>query len=152
MVGSLIIAPMLNFMGTGITTTSLFRDKSQELYAADAGIEDARWQVKYDKVKTFGSPQFASSYSPYNFTDNWSYNLAPVNGKAVNVTIGNVWTPTPENQYDKNQAAAIINANKLVVTGSSNVGTSTYSVGHELAGYSARNMVAARFHLCERQQ
>jgi Tfp pilus assembly protein PilX len=143
LVGSLIIAPMLNFMGTGITTTSLYRDKSQELYAADAGIEDARWQVKYDKVKTFGSPQFASSYSPYNFTDNWSYNLAPVNGKAVNVTIGNVWTPTPENQYDKNQAAAIINANKLVVTGSSNVGTSTYSIKltfNPAAGESATNL------------
>jgi hypothetical protein len=129
LVGALIIAPLLAFMGTGLKAGHLHEVKMDELYAADAGIEDAQWQIKSDNIKTFAPPLFPVAYSPYNYTDNWTYRLSEqVNGKTVDVTINNVWTPTPENQYDESQAQNIINANKLVVTGSSDVATSTYSV------------------------
>ena len=93
--GSLLIAPLLNYMGTGIKTTTVFQTKSEELYAADAGIEDARWQVKYDGVKSFRTPDFAQDYSPYDFSSDWSYNLAqPVNEiQPVAVSISNEWVP-----------------------------------------------------------
>ena len=41
----LMIAPLLNFMGTGLNAASLHRDKTNQLYAADAGIQDGVWRI-----------------------------------------------------------------------------------------------------------
>ena len=45
LVGSLIIAPLLAFMSTGLKTGMVYERKTEELYAADAGVEYALWQV-----------------------------------------------------------------------------------------------------------
>jgi len=53
-VGSLVIAPVLNFMGTGLKTGQAYERRMDELYAADAGVEYALWQIytKNDNLPT----------------------------------------------------------------------------------------------------
>jgi len=51
-VGGLMIAPMLNFMGTGLNAAVVAEDKTDELYACDAGVQDAIWQA--NNVGEFG--------------------------------------------------------------------------------------------------
>jgi len=69
LVGSLIIAPLLAFMSTGLKTGMVYERKTEELYAADAGIEDAIWKLMNNEVP---------ETMPYSLT---------VNGKNVAVTI-----------------------------------------------------------------
>ena len=46
-IGSLMIAPMLSFMGTGLNAGVVAEDKMDELYACDAGVQDAIWQINH---------------------------------------------------------------------------------------------------------
>ena len=43
--GSAMLAPLLGFIGTGLKTGQAFEEQTDLLYAADAGIEDAIWQI-----------------------------------------------------------------------------------------------------------
>ena len=45
-VGTLIIGPLLAYMGTGLKAGQMHEEKTQGYYAADAGIEDAIWELK----------------------------------------------------------------------------------------------------------
>jgi cytoskeletal protein CcmA (bactofilin family) len=74
-VGGLIIAPLLDYMGTGLVSGEVYERKTDELYAADAGVEDAVWKIQ----------QGDAPVCPGNPT--WSYNISDVNGKSVAVTI-----------------------------------------------------------------
>jgi len=76
LLGGLIIAPLLGFMSTGLITGQVFEKKMGGLYAADAGVEDALWQL-------INNPP--ASY-PY------SYSLPDVNGMSVSVLIEEVTT------------------------------------------------------------
>ncbi len=89
--GSLTLVPTLTHIGTALKTGEIYEEKTNEIYAADAGIEDAIWQIKYDGLESiFESPNYN-----YIFSSNASYILDdPVNGFSTNVTISNVWTPT----------------------------------------------------------
>jgi hypothetical protein len=118
-VGALIITPLLANIGTGVQAGELHEEKAIELYAADAGIEDALWQIDNENL----SDLFAlhtPSYDEYDFvTDDWTYLLPEqVNGRSVNVTIKNMWIPegflaTP----DKDEARDIIETGKLLMSG-----------------------------------
>jgi hypothetical protein len=133
LVAGLIVAPLLQFMGTGIKASITHENKMDELYAADAGIEDAKWQVKSGNIET-DNVTFPN-YGVYKFgpSDIWPYSLSqPVNGiTPVNVTIQNVWIPRdipniPPSFPDETTALNIIESQKLVVTGTT-VGTSIHS-------------------------
>jgi len=45
-VGGLIIAPLLGLMSTGLLAGQVYEKKMDELYAADAGVEDAIWKIQ----------------------------------------------------------------------------------------------------------
>jgi len=45
LVGGLIIAPLLGFMGTGLIAGQVHEKRMDELYAADAGVEYAIWKI-----------------------------------------------------------------------------------------------------------
>ena len=45
LLGGLIIAPLLAFMSTGLIAGQAYEERMSELYAADAGIEDAIWKI-----------------------------------------------------------------------------------------------------------
>jgi hypothetical protein len=72
-VGGLILTPLLGLMSTGLVSGQVYEKKTDELYAADAGVEDAIWRIQTNNI---------------TFVDNCSY-LEPlaVNDKSVNVTV-----------------------------------------------------------------
>jgi hypothetical protein len=82
-VGALIIAPLLDYMGTGLISGEVYDKKTDELYAADAGAEDAVWKIQN---------QVDEVYYLYCGGGNHtlSYNITDVNGKSVAVTIAYV--------------------------------------------------------------
>jgi hypothetical protein len=121
-----IIPPLLTYMSTGIKTGQVFQKKTDELYAADAGVGDGIWQVKYDNINTFTNPV---NYSPYDYTDNWSYSLSQqVNAITTNVTISNVWIPSNIAAPSQSQATTIVQAGKLIITDSASGSTSKINI------------------------
>ena len=72
--GSLSIAPLLDFVSTGLNSGETVEMKVKGLYAAGAGVEDALWKLKNDKPSDF----------PY------SYELTDINGMSVSVVIDEV--------------------------------------------------------------
>jgi hypothetical protein len=117
LVSSIVVVPLLQFMGTGIKASNTHENKMNELYAADAGIEDAKWQIKSGNIETDNTT--FPSYSAYNFTTTWPYTLSqPVNGiTPVSVNITNVWIPKDITPSSESEARNIIQDQKLVVTG-----------------------------------
>ena len=45
MLGVVILTPLLVFMSTGVKAGQVYESKLQEFYAADAGVEDAIWEI-----------------------------------------------------------------------------------------------------------
>ncbi|HUX48518.1 MAG TPA: hypothetical protein VMV76_05020 [Dehalococcoidia bacterium] len=43
----LIVAPLLSHMGTGLVTGEVYETRTAELYAADAGVDDALWKIQH---------------------------------------------------------------------------------------------------------
>ncbi len=115
LVGSLIITPLLSYMSTGLKTGQVYEKKTDELYAADAGIEDALWRIQYD---------YLGNYDVYDYTTSWPYDLREkINGKDVNVTIENAWIPKELLAPDAHDARLLIEGTeeeppKLVITSS----------------------------------
>jgi len=78
LIGGLIAAPLLAYMGTGLIAGGVYEKKTAELYAADAGVEDAVWNIQHDTDKVNGLTQ---CYQSTNYT------IPNVNDKSVDVTI-----------------------------------------------------------------
>jgi hypothetical protein len=77
LIGGLISAPLLSYMGTGLNTGQIYEKRTDELYSADAGVEDAVWKI-----------QNQDGYLPCNPTGPpRNYTITDVNGKTVEVTI-----------------------------------------------------------------
>jgi hypothetical protein len=121
LLGSLMLVPALDHLNTALKTGMRYEDKTEALYAADAGIEDGIWQIKYNGLK----PKFGGEENyNYDFTTNASYLLEdPVNGLTTNVTINNIWIPSnitlDELGLSASEAQSIIESDKLIVSGTS---------------------------------
>jgi len=102
LLGGLIIAPLMSYMGTGLKVgKEVFEKRMMELYAADAGVEDGLWYLQdIERLKSLiqqVDPGYVppggdwSVWTPADYT-NWSlpsYNLGDdINGKDVEVTVG----------------------------------------------------------------
>ncbi len=123
LLGSLLITPLLQFMGTGLKAGLTHENKMAEFYAADAGINDGFWQVKNEALLTKFAG-YTPSYDPFDFvTDNWTYTLGEaVNDFGVDVSVGNVWIPFGLPAPEANEARDIIEGTggdppKFVVAG-----------------------------------
>jgi hypothetical protein len=93
LLAGLIIPPLLNFMTTGVKTGEVFEAKTDEMLAADAGISDGMYQVKYDYLAAM-FPGPTNPYYPYDFNTTWNYSLPQnVNDNPVSVTVQNIWIP-----------------------------------------------------------
>jgi hypothetical protein len=120
--GSLTLVPVLSHVSTSLSTGKIYEEKTKEMYAADAGIEDAIWQIKYDRLGVlFGD---TDNYA-YIFDSGCAYELDdPMNDFTTEVTIENVWLPTVANPYaDPADARDVIECditdnetNRLIVT------------------------------------
>lgn len=126
MIGSLSLSPLLSYISTALKTDRTYQSKTAELYAADSGIDDAIWQIKYDNLNTlFFEPPV---YDIYDFDSVWSYSLSePINDMTADVTIQNVWIPKDVTPLSPAEGRAMIESNKLMVTGTT-TGETTYKI------------------------
>ncbi len=115
MVGGLTLPPVLSHISTAFKAGQVYKSKTDELYAADSGIEDAIWQIKYDRLNAlFNEP----SYDAYDYSTVWTYSLSePINGLIADVTIQNVWLPMDVAPPAPALGRDIIESNKLIVAG-----------------------------------
>ncbi len=80
LLGGLIIAPLLDHMGTGLKIEKeVYEKRMSLLYAADSGVEDALWKIQ---GKVTGLP--AVGQAP------WQYGIGTVNGNTTTVTIARI--------------------------------------------------------------
>jgi hypothetical protein len=102
LVGGLLVSSLLSYMGTGLLTGRTYERKSAELYAADAGVEDAVWKIQQgDAPLCPGNPTL-------------SYNISDVNGKSVGVTITLVNNETDGVNYKVTSIATDGNGNTTI--------------------------------------
>jgi len=80
LIGGLISAPLLSHMGSGLLAGEVYEARTAELYAVDAGIEDAVWKIQNSDGYLPCSP--GSPARNYTITD--------INGKDVDITITSV--------------------------------------------------------------
>jgi hypothetical protein len=125
LLGSLTLPPMLSFLGDALKSGKMYQSKSDELYAADSGIEDAIWQVQYDRLDAlFDNPP----YDKYDYSTIWAYDLTePINHLTTNVTVQNIWIPRNVTPPEPSESRAIIESNKLMVAGTV-PGDTTYEI------------------------
>jgi hypothetical protein len=126
LLGSLTITPVLSHIGTAVKTSRVYEDKAGEFYAADAGVEDAIWQIKYDRLAVIlDNP----AYDVYDFDTVWTYDLdEPVNNLTANVSVQNVWIPKNVEPLDPVVARDIIESNKLMVAGTAPPSETYYQI------------------------
>jgi hypothetical protein len=79
LLGGLIVAPVLSYMRTGLASGGVYERKAAELYAADAGVEDAIWKIQHPDEAGYLP---CSAGSPPR-----TYDISDVNGKSVDITI-----------------------------------------------------------------
>jgi Flp pilus assembly pilin Flp len=88
LVSGLIAAPLLSHMGTGLVTGEVYEGRTAELYAADAGVDDASWKILH--AREAGLPGCGNSW---NYTYPGPEDPAfEVNGRNVEVTIQHLGT------------------------------------------------------------
>jgi len=76
LIGGLISAALLGHMGSGILAGEVHERRTAEIYAADAGVEDAIWKIQNGETPVCpGSPE------------EWSYPISDINGRNVTVYI-----------------------------------------------------------------
>jgi hypothetical protein len=68
LVGGLAVSSLLSYMGTGLFVGQVYEGRVAELYAADAGVEDAVWKIQNQDGYLPCSP--SSSPRTYNITIN----------------------------------------------------------------------------------
>ena len=93
-VGGIILTPLLYYVSSGLNAEEIYASKTKDYHAADSGVEDALWQIKYDHLdEKFISP----AYDKYNydiFGASYAYpESLDVNDRDVNVIISNLWIP-----------------------------------------------------------
>jgi hypothetical protein len=99
LVGGLIVSSLLAYMGTGLLTGRVYEKRTAELYAADAGVEDAVWKVQHkdDADANVGYVPCTPGSDPriYNITaNNQSVKNVVVNITCVANTTGYLWKIT----------------------------------------------------------
>jgi hypothetical protein len=73
-VGGLILAPLLGLMSTGLLAGQVYEKKTDELYAADAGVEDAIWRIQTNNL----------TFDANNCSEPWQIT---VNDRSVEVVV-----------------------------------------------------------------
>ena len=125
LLGSLILPPLLSYMQTSLKSVQIYEAKTDELYAADSGIEDVLWQINNDCLESLLTEP---PYDPYNFDTTWSYNLSEqINKEDTTVSVENIWIPRDVPFMSEAEGRDIIESGKLVVTGNA-PDDSTYQI------------------------
>jgi len=80
LVAGLVVASLLSFMGTGLRLNPVYEGRVAELYAADAGVEDAMWKIQRGNVTACAAdptqPPYTISVNDRNVTVYIEYDLS----------------------------------------------------------------------------
>jgi len=118
-VGGLMLAPLLGLMSTGLAAGQVYENSTDGLYAADAGVEDALWNIQQGVAELPG-PACGGGDPNY-----WSYPMTDdVNGRHVEVTI----------TYVNNQTGSLTYKIASIATADSNSRTTIESYVQAIIG------------------
>jgi hypothetical protein len=78
LVGGLITAPLVAFAGNGVLNGEVYQGRTTELYAADAGVEDALWRIQHGEI----------ALCPGNPTH--KYSIPDMNGNSVDISVTSI--------------------------------------------------------------
>jgi len=93
LVGGLIAAPLLAYMGTGILTGEVYETRTAELYAADAGVTYGLWKIKDSGICPGNLPvSYNISVNDKNVAATIEYADGPYKITSVAITDGNSHT------------------------------------------------------------
>jgi hypothetical protein len=116
-VGGLIIAPLLSYMSSGVKVEEKYEYLADEFYAADAGVADGLWQIKYNHLESLWSNYEEYDYTTeYDYDDSYPVYPVKVNGIDVDVTIENIWIPKDIAEPSLNEANRVAGTAKLMIT------------------------------------
>lgn len=76
LIGGLMIPPLLALASTGLKSSQVYEQKTDELYASISGVEDALWKITHD-----------ASLADWECGNSEPYALPPVNGLPVDVVV-----------------------------------------------------------------
>jgi hypothetical protein len=111
-IGGLILAPTLTYTTSGLKVGQAYESMSEEFYAADAGIEDGLWQIKWDHL-----PDQFINYERYDYDAEYGpYNVS-VNGIDVEVKIENIWVADIDEPESLDEAKWLAGTDKLIIAG-----------------------------------
>jgi len=101
----LISGPVLSYMVSGLRAGHVFETGAAELYAADAGVQDAVWRIQEGKT-----PLCTANPGP------WCYEISDVNGRRVRICIeyGETWKITSTAITDTGDGVAALPSSTAV--------------------------------------
>ena len=126
---SIIITSTLGLVAVSRNTNTVYKNNTTAVYAAEAGIQDAIWNLEYQPssaLETMLTPTNTNdNYTPYDYTSIWTYTMTnpvnnngnQINNNSVTPTIKNTWIPLGIPQPTLPQANAVANDPNLTVTG-----------------------------------
>ncbi len=79
-----MVVPLLDFMNTGIKNTELYQKNTKEIYAADTGIQNALWKIKYD-------PMIIYDRQNNNYGKTYTYPAFTADNNSVVISITSIW-------------------------------------------------------------
>ena len=75
-------------MQTSLKSGRIYEKKTDELYAADSGIEDVLWQINNDNLESLLTEP---AYDSFDFSTTWSYSLSEqINRKDTTLSVETV--------------------------------------------------------------
>ncbi len=87
MLAALILVPLMQFTYSSHRAAYIRTQRTLELYASDAGIEDALYQIKTEQKGT------ALASLPFGNTSSYNPGTPAMNDRTENVTVQKVWLP-----------------------------------------------------------
>jgi hypothetical protein len=138
---ALILAPLLDYISTSLKVHQLYDRSLEHLYSADAGIEDALWQIKFAHLNTT-----LLSYDEYDYETIWHYSLSnedgtgQINQQDVDITIQNAWVPQniPKPIVGNNPIPGQMIPNDRLVINGTTIQTGINDLGNKISQYKIR--------------
>jgi Tfp pilus assembly protein PilX len=110
LVGSLIISSSMSFIATSVKTNKVYMSNTNDLYAAEAGIQDAIHNMLNQSYSGLNTLFSTTNFSDYDYSTQWTYSLPDlVNKDAVSLKIKNIWVPYGIAAPSLTQATNILN-------------------------------------------
>lgn len=83
LLGTLIIIPILNLTITNLKATQGIAQKTFDIYAADAGIDDGLWKIRYNHLPN----EMLGDWDESTYSENLTYTMYDSDNPSDNVTI-----------------------------------------------------------------